>query len=132
MKLDISVLHLRQLDWDDPIPNELQRVWEANFDVIRKPGNIQFKRAVVPDDAENLDIETIATADAGETRVCAAVYARFKRENGDYSCQLIFSRTKIVHDITVPRAELVAAVLNCSVGHIVRCPFRNFISGAGN
>ena len=44
-------------------------------------------------------------------------FVRFKRKNGDYSCQLIFSRTKIVHDITVPRAELVAAVLNCSVGH---------------
>ena len=71
MRLDIGVLYQRQLDWDDPIPNELKRVWEANFDVIRELGNIQFKRAVVPDDAVNLDIETIDTTDAGENLVCA-------------------------------------------------------------
>ena len=79
MKLDISVLHQRQLDWDDPIPNELKRVWEANFDVIWELGNIQFKRAIVP-----------------------SLCTRFKRKNRDYSCHLIFSRTKILHDITVP------------------------------
>ena len=59
MRLDISVLHQRQLDWGDPIPNELKRVWEDNSDVIRELGNIQFKRAVVPDDAVNLDMRQL-------------------------------------------------------------------------
>ena len=44
------------MDWDDPTPNELKHVGEANFDLIREIGNIQFKRATVPDDAVNLDI----------------------------------------------------------------------------
>ena len=47
------------------------------------------------------------------------MYARFERLGGGYSCQLIFARNKIVHDITIPRAELEAAVLNVSTGHIV-------------
>ena len=31
-----------------------------------------------------------------------------------------FARTKVVHDLTVPRTELVAALLNAVTGHIVR------------
>ena len=72
----------------------------------------------------NLEIETINTADAGENLVCAAVYMRFKRRDGSYSCQLIFARTKIVHDITIPRVELVAALLNASTGHVVHASLK--------
>ena len=124
LKLDISELHRRNLKWDDPIPNELKNVWAANFDLIQEIGNIRFHRAVVPEDAVSLDIETIDTADAGENLVCAAIYARFKRRNGDYSSQLIFARTKVVHGITIPRAELVAALLNASTGYIIRLSLR--------
>ena len=120
LKLDICELHKNNLDWDDPIPNELKNVWAENFDLIQEMGNIKFHRAIVPLDAVNLDVETIDTADAGENLVCAAIYARFKRRNGEYSSQLIFARTKVVHGITIPRAELVAALLNASTGHIVR------------
>ena len=119
MKLDISILHKRCLGWDNPIPGELKNIWAANFDVIKEIGNIKFRREVIPPDAVTLDMETIDTADASENLVCAAVYARFLRVDGSHSCQLIFARTKIVHDITIPRAELVAAVLNASTGHIV-------------
>ena len=126
MKLDISILHQHQLDWDDPIPSHLKIIWEANFELIRELGNIRFNRAVIPEDAVHLDVETLDTADAGENLICAAVYARYKRKNGEYSCQLIFSRTKIVHDTTIPRAELAAAVLNASTGHIVRTSLQKF------
>ena len=119
LKLDISVLHKRCVGWDDPIPNELKNIWAANFDLINDIGNIEFNRAVVPPDAVHLDMETIDTADASENLVCAAVYARFLRRDGSHSCQLIFARTKIIHDISIPRAELVAAVLNASTGHII-------------
>ena len=47
------------------------------------------------------------------------MYARFEGLGESYSCQLIFARNKIVHDITIPHTELEAAVLNVSTGHIV-------------
>ena len=107
--------------WEDPIPNELKECWAANFDVINELANIEFKRAVVPIDAVDINsMETINVADAGENLVCAAVYVRFLRKDGTYSCQLIFARTKVVHDHTIPRAELVAAVLNASTGFVVK------------
>ena len=127
MKLDISLLHERGLSWDDPLPAELKNIWAANFDLIQELGTLKFKRAVVPEDACSLDIETIDAADAGENLICAAIYARFKLRGGGYSCQLIFARTKVVHDITVPRAELVAALLNASTGHIVKLSLKELL-----
>ena len=56
MKLDISVLHQRCVGWDDPIPNELNKISAANINIIQEIGNIQFHRAIVPSDALNLEI----------------------------------------------------------------------------
>ena len=121
MKLDISELHLRKLDWDDQIPDDLRRIWISNFELIEKIGQIRYHRAVVPSDALNLDMETIDTADASKHLICCAIYARFKRKNGSFSCQLIFARTKVLpRDISVPRAELMAATLNAITGHVVK------------
>ena len=85
MKLDISDLHNRGIGWDDPIPNSMKNVWDANIDLIQEIGNIEFHRAVIPPDALNLD--TNIRADASEKLICAAVYARFERLGGGYSCQ---------------------------------------------
>ena len=120
IKIDISDLHIRCPMWDSPIPAELKEIWMKNFDLVDEIRHLKFRRAVVPSDAVSLDMETIETADAGERLICAAVYARFKRKDGSWSCQLIFARTKIVHDLSIPRAELEAALLNSSTGHVVK------------
>ena len=130
MKLDVSLLHQRCLNWDDPIPNELKNIWANNFDLMGEIANLSFARAVIPADAVNTDMETLDVADAGENMICAAIYARFKRRNGTYSCQLIFARTKIVHNLSIPRAELEAALLNASTGHLVQLSLKNRHKGS--
>ena len=125
-KLDINTLHQFCKGWDDPIPSELKELWRSNFDIIEEIGNIEFHRAVVPHDAVSLELETIDTADASEHLVCSAIYGRFLRKDGTYSCQLLFARSKVIHDTTIPRAELVAAVLNASTGHLVRISLKDF------
>ena len=123
----MSFLHQKCPKWDDPIPAELQNIWNANFDVIKEIGNLQFQRAVIPSDAVSLDAETIETADAGEHLICVAIYVRYRLKGGGHSCQLIFARTKIIHDITIPRAELAAALMNASSGHIVLVSLKGMI-----
>ena len=57
---------------------------------------------------------------------CAGCYIRFKLKNNAYSCQLILGKTKIVpEEMTLPRAELAAAILNVHVLEIVRRSLRN-------
>ena len=84
----------------DPPPLSLRRV----------------KRAVVPDDAIDLSVETLDFADARQRMICAAIYARVRRQCGGYSCQLVFAHSKIVpQDMSQPRAEALALELNAKL-----------------
>ena len=121
MKFDLHELVTRKFDWGDRIPDSLQHVWESHFEMIQNIKGIKSNRAVVPDDAISLDINTIDTADASYHLACAAIYARFKRKSGNYSCQLIFSRSKLIpQGMSQPRAELFAATFNAHTGKIVK------------
>ena len=95
LKLDLSELCKRKLDWDDFVPNDLVCRWKNNFELITKLGEIKLKRTIVPEDAINLDMETIEMSDSSLNIACSAIYARFKRKNGLFSCQLVFGRSKI-------------------------------------
>jgi len=121
MKLGLQELVHRKLDWDDIIPDELRSTWEKNFEVMKKIGTLRFKRAIVPEDAANLNVNTLHFGDASQSLVCVCIYARFLRRNGQYSCQLIFSRTRVVpKGMTMPRAELYAALINTHTGEILK------------
>ena len=121
MKLDLSEYVIRMLDWVHKVPEDLKPKWISNFETIRNIGNLKYRRAIVSEGAVNLDIDTIDTADASQVLACAVIYARLKRKNGEYSCQRIFVRSKLLPEgITVPRAELIAAHLNVTTGHAVK------------
>ena len=64
--MNISTLHKKCPNWDDSIPSELKELWASNFDLVEEIRNLNFQRAIVPQDAVSLDIETIETADASE------------------------------------------------------------------
>ena len=124
MKLDMHELHLQNFDWDDVIPDSFREIWVSHFEMMKELGSVRFKRAVIPEDAIDTRVETIDVGDASETMICIAIYARFRRKSGGYSCQLVFSRSKVVpRDMSVPRAELLAASLNASTGFIVKKAF---------
>ena len=129
-KQDISILH-ETLGWDDALPDSYRQLWENNFEMIEEMRSLRYNRAVVPADAKNLDIQTIDTGDASSKIICAAIYARFEKKDGTFSCQLIFSRTKILpKDISIPRAELQASVLNATTGHVVKLSLKEMHASA--
>ena len=126
MKLDLHTLVERGLSWDDRIPDDLKPIWNSHFEMMQEIGKVKFRRAVVPEDAVNLNINTIDAADASKKLACTAIYARFLKKDGTYSCQLVFSRSKIIPDgLTQPRAELFAATMNTHTGEIVRRAFQS-------
>ena len=128
LKLDLRELCKRKLDWDDHVPDDLLAQWRKNFETISDLGELKFKRLIVPEDAVDLNIDTIEISDASLNMACAAVYGRFRRKSGGYSCQLIFSRSKIIPDgFNIPRAELVGAVLNATTGYVVSLALDGFI-----
>lgn len=87
--------------------------------------NIRFKRTIIPEDAVDTNINTIDFGDASGSIACAAIYARLLRKNGKYSCQLVFSRSKLLSDLSQPRAELQAVLLNARTGEVVKRAFQH-------
>ena len=81
MKMDLYDLVERGLSRDDLIPDELRPVWNNHFEMMQEIGNLKFKRAIVPEDAVNLNINTIDATDASSKVACVAIYARFLRKN---------------------------------------------------
>ena len=65
------------------------------------------KRAIIPDDATSLDINSIDFGDASNSIACVAIYARFQRKCGICSCQLVLARPRLTPEgMSQPRAEL--------------------------
>ena len=124
MKLDLHTLVERKLNWDGTIPADLMSTWSSNFEMINQITNLRFKRTIIPEDAVSLEIETLDCADASSSLVCVAIYARILRKSGEYSCLLVFSRSKLIPaGMTIPRAELFAANVNAHTGEIVKRSF---------
>ena len=126
MKMDLHVLVQRKLNWDDAIPDDLRHIWISHFEMIQELSSFKFDRAIVPIDAISLELDTIECGDASREIACAAIYARFLRQCGIYSCQLIFARSKLVPEgMSIPRAELLAANLNAHTGEVVKRALRS-------
>ena len=129
LSLDISELNFakkqrgkKPAQHQNLIPEKLTR----RHEMMQEIGNLKFKRAIVPEDAVNLDINTIDAADASSKVACVAICARFLRKNGTYSCQLVFSRSKLVpNGLSQPRAELFAATMNTRTGEVVKRAFQS-------
>ena len=120
-KLDLHELSMRKLKWDDKIPDELRELWTSHFEMIGELKHLRYKRAVIPEDAVDLKADVLEFGDASKVLVCVAIYVRFKRKNGQYSCQLVLGKTKIIPDgTTIPRGELYAMLVNTHAGEVVR------------
>ena len=121
-KLDLSKLtRIHSLGWNDVLPDSLRSCWVSHLEMIQELSTLRWKRAVIPEDAISLDIDTVDCGDASPDIACAAIYVRYLRKGGQYSCQLIFARTKILPEgLSQPRRELIAALLCTHTGEVVR------------
>ena len=100
MKIDLHELVTRGLQWDDVLPDELRALWLSNFEIMQEIGNLRYNCTIVPDDAVSLELDTIDFGDASPSLACVAIYARFKRRNGEYSCQLV-----LAHSLLIPKND---------------------------
>ena len=121
-KLQLHDLCGKKLDWDDRIPEEYFNTWLNNIEEMQTLGDIRFPRSVVPSDAANLKISYIISSDASEEIAITSVHSRMLKTDGTYHVQLIMAKSKIITNLTVPRAELKGMVMGASLGHcITRC-----------
>ena len=119
-KLHLHDLCVLKLDWDDAIPEEYLERWVSNLDDIQKLKDVRFRRSVVHPDTESLDMSLIVSSDASKEIGIATVHSRMKLKSGLYHVQLVCAKSKIVTDLTIPRAELKAAVVATTLSYCVK------------
>ena len=54
---------------------------------------LKYQLAFIPEDAIDTQVKTLDFGDASREVACIAIYARFKRKDGNYLCQLVFARS---------------------------------------
>ena len=127
-KIDLHELHL-SYRWDDVLSDSDRGSWISHFEVMAQLGTLSWSRAIIPEDAVSMDMELIGTGDASKDLACSACYARFKRKDGSWSCQLFLAKSKIVtKDTTLPRAELMAATLNTHATEIAQRAVQKYVT----
>ena len=103
------------LDWDDPLPKELDDDFQAWLKDSRNLNNLEIQRPYFPHvpwtpNAEN--IELIGFGDACEYGYGAVVYIRLTI-NGLYEVYLVDARSRVapMKRVSIPRLELLSSLL---------------------
>jgi len=120
LKLDLHNLVDLKLDWDARIPDTYLEAWIRNISDIQDIREVKFRRTIIPEDAVSPDVELVVSADASQFIAVAAVHGRVRRRSGGYSCQIMSAKSKLVKELTIPKAELRAAVLATHLAHTVK------------
>ena len=78
IKMDLHELSVGKLNWDDVLPDYLRENWCSHFKIMGEIKNLRWKRAVIPENAVDLNCTTLYFGDASRDLVCVAIYVRFK------------------------------------------------------
>lgn len=130
LKMLFQEVCLMKVDWDSPLPNEINDRWKSIIDDINLVSEIEFPRCLLPgvESDEIKSVELHGFSDASKIAYGANVYLRIETSNG-ISSHLIASKTRIapLKTETIPRLELLAALLLAKLITSVSNALRNSI-----
>ena len=118
-KLALADICRLNLGWDGTIPGEYLDQWCTHVTEIQTLGEIRFPRTVIPENAADLNLSYVISCDASSEIAIAVVHSRVRKLDGSFHVQILTAKSKIVRNLTVPRAELRGAVLAATLGHTV-------------
>lgn len=110
-KIFIQQLWQVKLNWDEPLPIELQSRWLAFYRDLEALKNISIPRFTSVTLAVKLEIHGFC--DASQDAYGACLYLRSQRENGEWESHLLCSKSRVtpLAPTSIPRLELCGAVL---------------------
>ena len=101
-----------KLDWDDCIPQHLERQWDSWTQSLGDINAIRIDRCVIPPGFENGVFQLHHFCDASHASYGACSYLRVINQRGEIHVTLLASKGRLapIKTLTVPRLELCAAV----------------------
>lgn len=112
---------LRGIGWDDPLPMDLVESWKHWFEHLPDLASLELPRCYSKKGKTVME-QTIHTfVDASEQAYAAVSYLRQEYTNGEVSVIFVAAKPRVapLKVITIPRLELVAAVIGVRLSNFV-------------
>lgn len=121
-KILLQEAWLQGLDWDENFPQDLQQATDKWMVEMKSVGHIRIPRCFRNQPEDEVKSVTVHTfGDASKMAYAAVVYLRFVFKNGSIHVVFVIAKARVtpLRAITIPRLELMAAVLGVRLSHLV-------------
>ncbi|XP_053617910.1 uncharacterized protein LOC128679591 [Plodia interpunctella] len=110
-KIILQQLWVHKLDWDHPVPKDIEMSWNNFQSNVPCLLNLHIPRLSLIDEA--VEIEMHSFSDASQHAYGACVYMRSINSSGAVTVRLLCAKSRVapVKPTTIPRLELCAALL---------------------
>ncbi|XP_045541631.1 uncharacterized protein LOC123723122 [Papilio machaon] len=126
-KMLLQQLWKRGLDWDEPVPEDLQRAWHKIREGFPLLSDLTIPRRVLCDETNNIQLHSFS--DASMHAYGACIFLRSINKDGDITVQLLCAKSRVAPTkppLTIPKLELLGALLAANLSKLVleslRCP----------
>ena len=109
------------LQWDEKLPEDILSQWKRWKEESKEIPDIKVPRCFVADQNEIKSIELHGFGDASPKAYVATVYLRTTDIKGKINTSLVMSKSRVapLQMVTLPKLELLAAVVNTRLTHFV-------------
>lgn len=113
MKLLLQSLWELKVDWDDPVPADIQERWSRWRAELKQLATLHIPRCYYPKEAQIRSLQVHGFSDASERAYAGVVYFRMVDSCGNVHVALMTSKTKVapIKRLSIPRLELCGAHL---------------------
>ncbi|XP_076037767.1 uncharacterized protein LOC143023139 [Oratosquilla oratoria] len=116
------------LGWDEILSHDLQLKCQLWIDGIQSIKTFEIHRCYYPDSSLSslVGLEVHAFSDASEKGYGSCVYLRIPKSDKEFHVSFVMARTKVapIKRVTLPRLELLGALLSAHLSHFVKSALR--------
>ena len=120
MKVCLREIIKLNSDWDALVPDEHLDTWVKILAEIQELKLVTFPRSILNSSCdETTKFELIVCTDSSQVVAAACVYLRVIYASGEVACGLLTAKSKLISNLTIPRAELRACVMGACLSAVV-------------
>ena len=127
----VQSLWRKNKGWDEPLDVEDQRIWEDWLGDLMKLSEFELPRCFCVDTCSEASIYLHVFADASEMGFGAVCYATYSLPDGTIKVSFVMARNRVAHltQLSIPRLELLAAILDVRLHCLVKQEFTVTVKG---
>ena len=113
LKILLQRLWERNLEWDEPVPGEIEQTWKKWHEELPDLREHVIARPYFPKQVEITSMELHGFCDASEVAYSSVLYLRAIDSEGDVHISLVMAKTKVapIKRLSIPRLELCGGVV---------------------